>query len=315
MRVGVIDIGSNTIHLLIADSDGAHLTPLADPSRALFLGQDVARYGRISPVRLGKAVAAVAEFADQARRAGAEVVVALATEAVRAAANGEEVLATLRATGVPVERISARREGELAVVGAALDSPLRAPALVADIGGASTQLIWTQGMHPQQLASVPLGSGTLAAGLPGDPPGPVAIAALGGRITPTLQAVLAEFAALPPVHRVVGVGGTIRRLGRLAARAAPPVEPSRASLVEVVEALYRAPAEQVGRRLGLDPRRVGTLRVGGVIMLTLLQLLGNPKLRVSAGGIREGAALLLARGVDPTAEGCFSPTPLVASSS
>jgi exopolyphosphatase/pppGpp-phosphohydrolase len=188
------------------------------------------------------------------------------------------------------------------VIGASLDSPTRAPALLADIGGASTQLVWLHGGQPRALASVPRGSGTLAAGLPGDPPGPVAIAALGGQIVPELQAALANFGPLPVIHRLVGVGGTIRRLGRLAAKAAPPVETSRTALVEVVESLFRAPADQVSRRLDLDARRVGTLRVGGLILLSLLHQLGNPRLRVSAAGIREGAALLLARGVDPASD-------------
>ncbi|MCS6803041.1 MAG: hypothetical protein RMM58_15665 [Chloroflexota bacterium] len=307
MRVAVIDIGSNTVHLLIAETDGERLIPIADPSRAIFLGQDVARLGRISPGRLSKTIAAVSEFAERGRRAGAEQIIALATEAIRAAANGDDVLHLLQATGVRVERISSRREGELAVIGAALDSPTRAPAILADIGGASTQIVWLNGGQPRAIESVPLGSGTLAAGVPGDPPGPVAIAALGGLIAPELQATLANFGPLPPIHRVVGVGGTIRRLGRLAAKAAPPVELSRSTLVEVVESLFRAPSETVSRRLGLDARRIGTLRVGGLILLALLQQLGNPRLRVSAAGIREGAALLLARGVDPTIEGQFAP--------
>lgn len=307
MRVAVIDIGSNTIHLLIAETDGERLTPVADPSRALFLGQDVARLGRISPARLGQAVTTVMDFAERARRAGAEQIIALATEAIRAASNGEDVLRTLQTTGIRVERITSRREGELAVLGATLDSPTRAPAILADIGGASTQIVWLSGGQPRDLTSVPLGSGTLAAGLPGDPPGPVAIAALGGQIVPELQAALGNFGPLPPIHRLVGVGGTIRRLGRLAAKAAPPVEPSRSALVEAVEALFRAPATVVSRRLGLDARRIDTLRVGGLILLALLQQLGNPRLRVSAAGIREGAALLLARGVDPASETLVTP--------
>jgi exopolyphosphatase/guanosine-5'-triphosphate,3'-diphosphate pyrophosphatase len=302
VRVAVIDIGSNTIHLLIAETDGERLIPIADPSRALFLGQDVARLGRISSVRLGKAVTTVADFADRARRAGAERLIALATEAIRAASNGDEVLHALQATGIRVERITSRREGELAAIGAALDSPTRAPALLADIGGASTQIVWLSGGQPRALESVPLGSGTLAAAIHGDPPGPVAVAALGGQIAPELQAALANFGPLPPINRLIGVGGTIRRLGRLAAKVPPPVEASRTALVNVVESLFRGPSDVVSRRLGLDARRVGTLRVGGLILLALLHQLGNPRLRVSAAGIREGAALLLGRGIDPATD-------------
>ncbi|MFN8535201.1 MAG: hypothetical protein U0556_16815 [Dehalococcoidia bacterium] len=307
MRIGVIDIGSNTIHLLIAETDGDTLIPVADPSRALFLGQDVAKTGRISPARLGKAVSTVAEFAERARHAGVDQPIALATEAIRAAANGDDVLRTLQGIGIPIERISSRREGELATIGAALDSPTRAAAILADIGGASTQVVWMEHGRPHALVSAPLGSGTLAAGLHGDPPGPAAIALLGGQIAPPLEAALASFGPLPPIHRLIGVGGTIRRLGRLATRSAPPMEPSRTALVEVIEALFRAPAEPLSKRLGLDARRVGTLRVGGLVLLTLLHRLDNPKVRVSAAGIREGAAILLARGVDPAADGRFAP--------
>ncbi len=299
MRVGVIDIGSNTIHLLIAETDGQMLVPIADPSRALFLGQDVARQGRISTARMGKAVGTVADYWSRAEKAGVDVTVALATEAIRAAENGDDVLKAMRATGVRVDRLTSAREGELAVIGSTLDSHVRGQALLADIGGASTQLVAMMAGQPKCVRSVPLGSGTLAAQLAGDPPGPVTIASLGGHIGPVLDAALAGLGLGGDVHRVVGVGGTIRRLGRLASRSAPPVEPSRTALTEVVDALFRAPADAVSRRMGLDPRRVGTLRVGGLVLLGLLEKLDHPRLRVSAAGIREGAALLLGRGIDP----------------
>ncbi len=170
MRVAVIDIGSNTVHLLIADTDGSVLRPLADPSRALFIGQDVARSGTIQPARVARVIETVREFADRAATQGAVRVMALATEAIRRAANGDEVLEKLTALNIPVERITARREGELASVGASIDSPTRGNAVLADIGGASTQLVSIVSGLPVAVHSVPLGSGTLAAITHGDPP-------------------------------------------------------------------------------------------------------------------------------------------------
>ncbi|MCS7002117.1 MAG: hypothetical protein NZ518_04630 [Dehalococcoidia bacterium] len=304
-RVGVIDIGSNTVHLLIAETDGVTMTTLADPSVALFLGQDVARTGQIAPQRIPQIVAVVVGFYEQAKAAGATQTLALATAAIRAASNGKEVIDAIRAAAAPIELISSRREGELAYLGTTLDTPQHGPSLVMDIGGGSAQLVLVERRVPTVVLSVPLGSGVLAATWPGDPPGAVATAQLGSRIGATLEQAFAESGILGVARHVVGVGGTIRRLGRLAARASPPVTVSRAALADTVDSLFLAPAAVVSRRLGLDAARVGTLRAGGLVLMDALHRLGASTLSVSACGIREGAALLLGRGVDPVAEDIF----------
>src|SRR5262249_32354881 len=124
--LAAIDVGSNTVHLIVArpTADGRDLEHLADELELVRLGADVSQTGVIGPERLARAVAAVRAQAAVARRRGAKVILGIATEGVRAAANGAELIEHVRAaTGVTLELVTGDQEATLTYWGATSGLP------------------------------------------------------------------------------------------------------------------------------------------------------------------------------------------------
>jgi exopolyphosphatase/guanosine-5'-triphosphate,3'-diphosphate pyrophosphatase len=284
VRVGVVDVGSNTVRLLVADGD----EPVEQRRAVLGLGESIERAGAIPERELAGVADCVAGFVAGARAAGAERIEVLVTSPGRQAANGDELLERLAATSrVPVRLLSAAEEGRLAFLGAVSRTGGlgRETVAVCDVGGGSAQVtIGTVAGGAAWTRSIDVGSRRLASRcLDSDPPGAGAMI----RARSEVSRLLSGFAP-PPPQAGLAVGGSARSLRAL-------VGPSlgRAELEHALSLLADTPADELASRYELDPGRTSTLPAGAAILAVLQGRLGIP-LRVGRGGVREGAVLELA---------------------
>jgi exopolyphosphatase/guanosine-5'-triphosphate,3'-diphosphate pyrophosphatase len=279
-----IDIGSNTTRLLVAEPGPAGLHALIEERAFTRLGRAGAG-GSLPVIAVTLGAEVVAAQARRARAAGAERIRVVGTSAIRQLANGDELIAAIRAaSGVDVEVLSGEDEARLAFAGAtrALAGAHEAQIAVADVGGGSSEVaLGTLAGGVRWSASLPLGSGALCdAHLRSDPPAPDELDAARAEID-------AALAALPDLAADVAlaVGGSATSLHRLVG---PDLAPG--ALADGLALLCAAPAAEQAERLALHPQRVRLLPAGILILTALSARLGRP-LRVGRGGLREGVIL------------------------
>jgi len=202
-RLAALDIGSNTVHVLVADVVRGKLVDVAHYVEMPELGSQVARTGAIGS-RAVVALRAARKVLAQASVHGYDELIAAATQAVRQARDGRAfVRQAAEVLGVPVHIISARREAELSFRGAASRHAARREWALVDLGGASTEIVIARGDRMLRSVALPIGSGVLAATYLSDPPRPEERARL-------RQAALRELTRAPDeeVERLVATGGT-----------------------------------------------------------------------------------------------------------
>jgi exopolyphosphatase/guanosine-5'-triphosphate,3'-diphosphate pyrophosphatase len=289
VRVAIVDIGSNTARLLVAEVGRSRSVDQKRRERAyLRLGDDVHERGRIGPTKLEEAAAVARRFARIARKEGAERLETIVTAPGRQATNGDELLrGVAESTQAPVVLLSGEDEGRLAWEGAVarMEDP---PDLIAvvDLGGGSFEIaVGTRTLGPAWVRSVDGGALRVTrAHLGGDPPSRKKIATAQSEIRKLLAATD------PPVPDVaLAVGGTARAIGRLVGRSFGVEE-----LDELAERLATVPAEQVTASHGITIERAHTLLGGTLVLTEIARALGSD-LEVGRGGVREGAAIALAR--------------------
>jgi len=285
------DIGSNTVHLLVAESNGATLSRLENRTEWIALGETVARAGRIPPEQADQLVGALKSFKRTARQMGAEFLYVFATEAMRAADNHDEILERLRDTAdLTVEIISARREAELSLRGVLLDSPPEMD-LILEVGGGSAQIGWVENTRLIASASAPIGTGRL-------------IAQAGLKNPASAHAV---HLAQELVHEQLGTvqigyrkcavasGGVVRGIWRA-------LHPDGDRVLHRKEIEYlewvsaRQPVTRLLKRFGVKPKRAGTLLPGSIVYRGLMERFELAELHVSEFGVREGALIEFSRG-------------------
>ena len=285
-RLAALDIGSNTVHVLVADVVRGKLEDVAHYVEMPELGPRVARTGSIGS-RAVVALRAARKVLAQARADGYDELIAAATQAVRQARDGrafvrqaEEVL------GVPVRIISARREAELSFLGAASRHAARREWALVDLGGASTEIVIARGDRMLRSVALPIGSGVLADTYLSDPPRPEERARL-------RQAALRELMRAPDgeVERLVATGGTASNLPLVLAKRNPPGVLTTADLLTCESRLDRHRARQVTASTGLPANRVKAMRGGVEALLLLLDWFGLALLHVSHEGLRHGMLL------------------------
>lgn len=302
--LAVIDIGSNTVHLLVARSDGTGLSPLDDESRRLRLGADVSHEGRIGPEKSAAAVATVCEYVDRARSLGAGGIQLLGTQALRAAGNGPELAQTIElASGLPVHIVSSVTEARLGHLGATLDAPGERPRVVVDVGGGSTQIVQVDDEgNAQWTRSLPMGSVTLPARMSWqDPPLAQEREAAEELVREAVDSAGLALASGSGPEYAVGIGGVARRLrraGRLA-RGEPITLVWLERLVSIAMEVRSEVLEVLGAARADD---ADMIRAGSTILREVMRALTLQSCLVSDFGIREGAILQMARG-QPLANG------------
>ena len=193
MRVGVIDVGSNTVRLLVASVVGGTARTLREERAHLGLGEEILRYGRVRGAKLDEVAEVTGEFARIARKLDVRELETVVTAPGRQGDEPQRLLDTIgRATAAGVRVVSAEEEGRLAFAGAVSRASLgEAVVAVCDVGGGSTEVVvGTELLGPAWVRSVNLGSLRLTAALlPSDPPAQAEIAAAESAVRDAFEAL------------------------------------------------------------------------------------------------------------------------------
>jgi exopolyphosphatase/guanosine-5'-triphosphate,3'-diphosphate pyrophosphatase len=286
MRLAAVDIGSNTVHSLVADVVRGKLEDVAHYVEMPELGAQVARTGEIGK-RGAAAIRALRLVVAQARTHGFDVLIAGATEAVRQAKDGAEfVRAAGDAIGTTVHLISARREAELSFLGVASRHAVRREWVMVDLGGGSTEVVIARGKEMLRSATLSIGSGVLASTYLSDPPKPDERARM-------RKAALRELAHAPDgeVERLVATGGTASNLPLVLTHRNPPSVLTTADLLTCEARLDAGRAIEVATAAGLPANRVKAMRAGVEALLLFLDWYGLALLQISHEGLRHGMLL------------------------
>ena len=281
-----MDIGSNTVHILVADVARGKLEDVAHYVEMPELGPRVAKSGVIGS-RARTALRALRKVVDQARAHHYDLLLACATQAVRQASDGPAfVKQASTVIGTPVHIISAHREAALSFLGSASRHAARREWTLVDLGGASTEVVIAHDREIQRSAALPIGSGVLAATYLSDPPKPEERARL-------RRAALRELAGAPDgdVERFVATGGTASNLPLVLSKRNPPAVLTTRDLLECEKRLDRAKARQVAAHTGLPVNRIKAMRAGVEVLLLFLDWYGLAVLQVSHEGLRHGMML------------------------
>jgi exopolyphosphatase/guanosine-5'-triphosphate,3'-diphosphate pyrophosphatase len=294
VRLAAVDIGSNTVHVLVADVVRGRLEDVAHYVEMPELGARVARTGEIGP-GTRTAIRALRSVVARARTHGFEVLIACATEAVRQAKDGAQFAqAAGDAIGTRVHVITAKREAELSFQGVASRHSVRREWAMVDLGGGSTEVVIARGREMLRSAALPIGSGVLASAYLSDPPKPDERARL-------RKAALRELAHAPDgeVERLVATGGTASNLPLVLTHRNPPSVLTTADLLNCEARLDRGRAAKVATAVGLPANRVKAMRAGVEALLLFLDWYGLALLQISHEGLRHGMLLAyLERGND-----------------
>lgn len=285
--LAAVDIGSNTVHALVADVHDGELRDVAQFVEMPELGAEVDRTGRIGPAKTAEALGALRSVLQRAREHGYGHIVAGATAAIRRAADRDAFLASASAAaGVPVRLIDEEREAEMSFEGVASRHAAEHGWLMGDMGGSSTELVVAHGRRLVRWVSLPLGSGSFASRYLSDPP-------RAGEREALREAALNEVRSAPEyeAHRLVMTGGTASNLPMALSQHHPPSVVSTAQLRTASERLDAAEASVVGQRVGLPEARVRALRGGVELLLLLLDFYGLDRFHVSHAGLRQGMLL------------------------
>ncbi|MBB1242164.1 Ppx/GppA family phosphatase [Streptomyces durbertensis] len=301
MRLGVLDVGSNTVHLLVVDAHpGARPLPAYSHKAELRLAELLDESGAISAEGVDRLAGTVKEAVEVAEDKGVEDLLPFATSAVREATNDDHVLERVAAdTGVRLRVLSGPDEARLTFLAARRWFGWSAGRLlVLDIGGGSLEIAYGQDEEPDAAVSLPLGAGRLTgAWLPGDPPDPDAVRALRRHVRAEIARVVGEFTRLGEPDHVVATSKTFRQLARLggAARSAEGLyvqrDLNRESLEEWVPKLAAMTAEQRATLPGVSEGRSRQLLAGALVAEAAMDLFGVRTLEICPWALREGVIL------------------------
>ena len=282
MRAAVLDIGSNTARLLVAEVRKGSIVPVREESVYLGLGAEILVNGSVGAAKLSETAEVTRSFSKLARKCRADEIDVIVTAPGRQARNPDELLGTVaRASGTVARILSAREEGELAYEGALTRENVGGRRVaVCDVGGGSTEIVvGDAGLPSFWCTSVDLGSLRLTTACFGnDPPSGKAIAT-------AERLALDMFVDVdPPVAELaLAVGGSARALAKLVG----PI----LGEDELTAALRLSSAKRsakLARTFGIDEQRARVLPAGAIVLREVTRRLGRP-LRLARGGLREAA--------------------------
>lgn len=311
-RRAVIDVGTNSVKLLVADVNGRQVVPVVELSEQTRLGNGFFETNQLQPAAIAMTAKAVAHFAASARATGVSLPRIIATSAARDALNqGELTQAIKEATGLKLEIISGDQEADWVFKGVTNVPGLEnAPLLLLDVGGGSTEFIVGRGTQKHFRESFQLGAVRLMEKIPvSDPPGPGQLTECRNwvrdflklevlpRMGPPLAAERTAAPASQPLE-LIGTGGTATILARMEAQLddydRERIEATRLTRDRVrwqVEALWSVPLAERKRFVGLPKKRADIILYGSVIYEVLMELLGFAELRISTRGLRFAAVM------------------------
>ena len=298
MRVGVLDIGSNSVLLLVGERTDAGWRVVTDQTRITRLGEGFGAARLLQPEAIERTLRAVDEYLAQCRALRVERVVAVATAVVREAVNPDAILQPLRERlpdDAVLRVLSEADEARLSYLSVALDETLgvgAAQLAVLDIGGGSVEVALGQGAQVQAWRSFPVGAGRVReAYMPSDPPSPREVLAA----TRALDEAFAPMRELPQPDRVVSIGGTGVNLATLAL-GLTAFDPAQVHGVwfgdetpaALLERLLRLSDAERRALPGIEPDRALLLHVGALILERALFALRREEVQISTRGLRYG---------------------------
>jgi exopolyphosphatase/guanosine-5'-triphosphate,3'-diphosphate pyrophosphatase len=303
-RRAVIDVGTNSVKLLVADA-GRRVRRLLKLSRQTRLGQGAFGTRRLRPEAIARTATAVAELAMLAAEWQPACIRVLATRATRETDNGDELVQAIRrAARLNVEIISGEQEAQFVFRGVTSERALvEGPLLIVDISGGSTEWVVGEGGFLYFTASTLLGTARLIElHPPSDPPTPAELAlcratvtdALHWDVRPNLQVVLDSFCGR--AVRLVGLGGALKTLARLGGPWGSAANRGTFCLQleqirQRIDWLWSLSSLERRRLEGLDPGKADVILTGAIIYEAVMSKFNFSELFVSQRGLREGALL------------------------
>jgi exopolyphosphatase / guanosine-5'-triphosphate,3'-diphosphate pyrophosphatase len=310
MRLGVLDVGSNTVHLLVVDAHtGARPIPAFSHKTELKLADQLENGTSLSRPGERSLRDVVAEALRIAEDKGVEDLIAFATSAVREARNGEEVLARIRAqTGAQINVMTGDVEARLTFLAARRWFGWSSGRLlIIDIGGGSLEVASGIDEEPDAVASLPLGASRLTRDwLTGDPPAAADVRRLRKHVRAQIAREVGGMLRQGPPDHVVGTSKTFRQLARLAGAAPSGEGPyvkrvlKRADVAALAERLTRMSQAERVKLPGVSASRVAQLPAGALVADAILDLLEVDQLELCPWALREGVIL---RHLDTLAQG------------
>jgi exopolyphosphatase/guanosine-5'-triphosphate,3'-diphosphate pyrophosphatase len=301
MRLGVLDVGSNTLHLLVVDAHrGARPIPAFSHKADLHLGEHLDNGNRLTQQHAGQLRAFVGQALQLAEDKGVQEMVAFATSALRDAVNGEEILAGIEAdTHVAIRVLPGSDEARLTFLAARRWFGWSSGRLLLlDIGGGSLEIAAGYDEDPSVAISLPLGAGRLTREwLPGDPPSTDDVRSLRkhvrAEIAATVGAVLRDGR---PTH-AVATSKTFRQLARIAGAAPSSEGPyvrrrlRHSDVTDLAERLARTPVSERRQLPGVSAGRAPQLAAGAIVADAAMDLFEVAELEVCPWALREGVIL------------------------
>jgi exopolyphosphatase/guanosine-5'-triphosphate,3'-diphosphate pyrophosphatase len=294
MRLGVLDVGSNTVHLLVVDAHrGAHPTPMHDDRWLLRLAEHVGSDGKLSKAGEKALLTAVQKAKQQAADRDCDELLCFVTSAIREADNGSAVLRRVREqTGVDLQVLSGEDEARLTFLAVRRWFGWSAGRLlVLDIGGGSLELASGLDEDPEVALSVPLGAET------GGRPDLAALDRLAEHAADTLAAAARKLRAAGEPELVAATSKTFRTLARLAG-AAPydaglrtPRELTAIGLAQVIGFVSRIESSALAELQGVSAQRAHQVPAGAVVAQAAMRAVDVPSVRICPWALREGVIL------------------------
>jgi exopolyphosphatase/guanosine-5'-triphosphate,3'-diphosphate pyrophosphatase len=302
MRLGVLDVGSNTVHLLVVDAHrGGHPTPARSVKSVLRLAEHVDSAGRLSRPGADALVGAVAAARRTAKELDCDDLLPFATSAVREASNATKVLDRVRdETGVDLQVLTGADEARLTFLAVRRWFGWSAgQLLVLDIGGGSLEIACGLDEEPEIAVSIPLGAGRLTRErLPRDPPARSAVAALRDHVDAELAAALAGSGLIGGAPQLAaGTSKTFRSLARLTGAAPSVAGPyvgrtlTIAGLRQVIGFISRMSSADLAELEGVSPARAHQLLAGAVVAEAAMRAMDLPSVEICPWALREGVIL------------------------
>ena len=297
-RVGVVDLGTNSTRLLVADVEDSSVSELDRRLEITRLGEGVDARGQLLPQAIARVRNVLVDYRRTIEELGAERTLAFATSAVRDAENGEAFLGEVEwSYGFATRLLSGHEEALLTFRGVAAGRDLTDGTLVVDVGGGSTELILGGPDGVSFHESFDLGCVRLSERFPSDPDGAAA----------SVRAVLdRELPGDLEGRSAIGVAGTVTQLATLdlgLEREEPELvhghRMSAETIATQVKQLAAMPVEEIRRLRGMHPERAPVIVAGAVVVREVLSHFGLAELEVSERDIMHGAALAAAALPEP----------------
>ncbi len=305
-RVAVIDIGSNSTRLLIADVAGGRVTEVERQSRVTRLGRGVDLSGQLSAEAIEAACAAIADYVAICREDGVENIDAIATSAVRDASNGSAFAAELRERFALSARVlDGEEEARLTYLGATCENSPSVPTLVVDIGGGSTELIVGTGeeiaFHTSLQAGVVRHS---ERHISNDPPSALELEALAGDVRALIESAITDQPGAS-AGAGIAVAGTPTSLASIEI-GLEPYDPKQVhghtlnltSIQRLLSQLASVPLSKRAEITGMHPDRAPNIVAGVVILIETMRAFALDEIEVSEHDILYGASIAAVSALD-----------------